>query len=72
MSYNDVTSVSIRNRSISQCKSNKKPMSLQYRVHTGKKALLVKMMKVNVAISYSIVSTAVLLVIFTRYSKLSF
>ena len=33
--YNDVTSISIRNWSISRCKSNKKPMSLQYRVSTG-------------------------------------
>ena len=36
ISYNDVTSISIRNRSISRCKSNKKPMSPQYRVPTGR------------------------------------
>ena len=35
ISYNDITSISIRNRSISRCKSNKKPMSLQYRIPTG-------------------------------------
>ena len=36
ISYNDVTSISIRNRSISQCKSNKKPMWPQYQVPNGK------------------------------------
>ena len=35
-SYNNVNSASVRNWSISQCKSNKKPMSPQYRVPTGK------------------------------------
>ena len=35
ISYNDVTSISIRNQSISRCKSNKKPMSLQYGMPTG-------------------------------------
>ena len=35
ISYNDVTSISKRNRSISRCKSNKKPMSLQYGVPTA-------------------------------------
>ena len=35
ISHNDVTSISIRNRSISWCKSNKNPMSLQYGVPTG-------------------------------------
>ena len=35
ISYNDVTSISKHNRSISRCKSNKKPMSLQYRVPIG-------------------------------------
>ena len=34
MSFNDVTSISIRNWSISQCKFNKKPIPLQYRVPT--------------------------------------
>ena len=35
VSYNDVTSISLRNRSILRCKSNKKSMSPQYRVPTG-------------------------------------
>ena len=35
ISYNDVTSISIRNWPISRYKSNKKPMSPQYRVPTG-------------------------------------
>ena len=35
ISYNDVTSISKRSRSISRCKPNKKPMSPQYRVPTG-------------------------------------
>ena len=37
ISYDDVTSVLKRNRSISRCKSNKKPTLLQYRVPTGLK-----------------------------------
>ena len=35
ISYNDVTLISKHNRSISRSKSNKKPMSLQYRVPIG-------------------------------------
>ena len=35
ISYNEVTSVSIRNRSTSPWKSNKKPMSPRHRVPTG-------------------------------------
>ena len=35
ISYNDVTTISKRNRSISGCKSNEKKMRPQYRVPTG-------------------------------------
>ena len=35
ISYSDVTSISVRNRSISQSKSNKKSTSPQYRLPTG-------------------------------------
>ena len=40
ISYNDVTSISILHRSISRRKSNKKPMSPQYRVPTGIEELM--------------------------------
>ena len=40
ISYNGDTSISIRNRFISRCKSNQKPMSPQYRVPTKSSAVL--------------------------------